>query len=102
MLYKNIPAAETQLFSKLVLDYIQGNEFVKPFYTYTPVLSSFDEIFANRPFEASKRIVLTEVLEQQYAQLGVTQKEAKLVFANIEKLKDSLDTYITNIEERQR
>ncbi len=92
MLYKNIPAAETQLFSKLVLDYIQGNEFVKQFYSYIPVLSSFDEVIANRNFEASKRTVLTEVLEQQYAQLGITQKEAKLVFGNIEKLKDS-NTY---------
>ncbi len=92
MLYKNIPAAETQLFSKLVLDYIQANAFVKSFYTYTPLLSSFDEVIPSRNFDVSKRLVLAEVLEQQYVQLGISRKEAKLVFDNIEKLKET-NTY---------
>jgi bacillithiol biosynthesis cysteine-adding enzyme BshC len=92
VLYKNIPAAETKLFSKLVLDYIQGKDFVKSFYNYPPVLSSFDEVFPNRHFDSTKRSLLREVLLEQYAKSGISQKDAKLVYENIEQLKDS-NTY---------
>lgn len=88
MLYKNIPAADAKLFSKLVLDYIEGNPSVSPFYRYRPVISSFDEVITNRQFESSKRAVLVDVLQQQYAGIGASKKDSKRVFENIQKLSE--------------
>lgn len=92
MLYKNIPAAEAKLFSKLVFDYIEGNPRVSPFYKYRPVIKSFDEVIKNRAFDSSKRAVLVDVLLEQYAKIGASVKNAKLVFENIQKLKEE-NTY---------
>lgn len=95
MLYKNIPIADTKLYNKLVLHYTQQEDTVKPFYRYAPVMSSFAEVIANRTFEQNKRDVLVDVLKSQYAQIGVEPKQAKEVFANIEKLKDPTTFTVT-------
>ncbi len=89
MLYKNIPIAATGQYSKLVLDYIQQHEAVKPFYRYTPSMQTFAEVIQNRQFEQSKRDVLVDTLLKQYAAIGVDKKQAKAVFANIESLRDT-------------
>jgi bacillithiol synthase len=89
LLYKNIPIANTGQYTKLVLDYVQQHDAVKPFYQYPPTMQAFGEVIANRSFEQSKREVLVATLLKQYAEIGVNPKQAKAVFANIESLKDS-------------
>ncbi len=89
MLYKNIPLAQTNLYSKIVLDYVHQKDDLKPFYRYLPVMGSFDEIIADRVFEQNKRDVLVATLRSQYAEIGIDKKQAKQVFANIESLKDT-------------
>jgi bacillithiol biosynthesis cysteine-adding enzyme BshC len=89
LLYKNIPLAQTNLYSKLVLDYVHQKDELKPFYHHLPAMNSFNEIIANRVFEQSKRDVLTDTLLKQYAEIGIDKKQAKAVFANIESLKDT-------------
>jgi bacillithiol biosynthesis cysteine-adding enzyme BshC len=89
LVYKNIPLAETHLYSKLVLDYVHQKEELKPFYQYTPTMSSFDEVIANSDFNQEKRTVLVGSLLQQYDEIGIDKKHAKSVFANIESLKET-------------
>ncbi len=89
MLYKNIPLAQTNLYSKLVLDYVHQKDELKSFYRYLPVMGSFDSIIANREFAQTKRNVLVDTLLKQYAEIGIDPKQAKKVFANIESLKET-------------
>jgi bacillithiol synthase len=89
LLYKNIPIASTGQYSKLVMDYVQQHETVKPFYRYAPSMQSFGEVIQNRSFDQSKRDVLVETLLKQYGEIGITPKQAKAVFANIESLRDT-------------
>jgi bacillithiol synthase len=86
VLHKNIPIAATGLYNKLVLHYTQQHEALKPFYLYAPVMSSFAEVIANRTFEQHKRDVLVEVLQTQYAKIGIERKQSAAVFANIDAL----------------
>jgi bacillithiol biosynthesis cysteine-adding enzyme BshC len=89
MLHKSIPFENTGLYSKIILDYIRQADTIKPFFEYAPSMDSFREVMGNRKFTQQKRDVLVEALLKQYAEIGVTAKQAKTLFANIEALKDS-------------
>lgn len=86
MIYKQIPLAQTGQFSKLVLDYINGSDAVKPFYRFAPVMSAFDEVISKRNYDADTRSILTTELAEQYAQLGISRKQAPKVFENLDLL----------------
>lgn len=88
MLHKNIPISETGLYSKLVLDYVQQKEDVKPFYEYAPEMAALKTVITNRKFDPAKREILVKTLLKQYAELGIDRKQAKAVFANIDVLSD--------------
>ena len=45
---QTIPYASTNLFSKIVLDYLQGENVLKPFYTATPDLDAIQQAIAQK------------------------------------------------------
>lgn len=86
ILHKNVPLIETGLVNKLVADYIQQKEEVKPFYQYAPEMGSFGELISSKQFDQLKRNVLVDVLLEQYEHIGIKRKQAEPVFANIDAL----------------
>ncbi|MFC6996982.1 bacillithiol biosynthesis cysteine-adding enzyme BshC [Rufibacter roseus] len=77
-----IDYSTTGAFSSLVLDYLNRDSKLKPFYAYFPEISSFSEAIEKRNFPQAQRQVLVEELKKQYE--GVEIPEA--VQANIDAL----------------
>ena len=71
---------KTGQFSKFFLDYIEGKESLKPFYTHSPKLESFRAAIDAKNFPQENRAVLHQTLQKQYA--GVEVSDA--VSGNIE------------------
>ncbi|MDA0314856.1 MAG: bacillithiol biosynthesis cysteine-adding enzyme BshC [Bacteroidetes bacterium] len=57
---------KTGQFSTFFLDYLEGKESLRPFYSHLPNLESFGEAIKAKQFSAAKRQTLVEVLESQY------------------------------------
>lgn len=74
--------SETGFFSKLILDYLDGQNALAPFYQYPPALEPFHEIIQAKQEEPADRTVLPEVLKFQYG--------ADLLSPALESLIDSL------------
>jgi len=87
---KYISYQQTNSFSPIVLDYIQGNETLKPFYKYPTNLSGFASAIKDRPVLANRQ-VLVDVLKKQYANI----QSSALVRSNIELLADEKTFTIT-------
>ncbi len=73
---------KTGQFSRFFLDYIEGKESLRPFYSHLPKLESFRDAIAAKDFPQENRSVLHGALLKQYA--GVEQGEP--VSKNIESL----------------
>lgn len=84
MILKEIPLAKTEMFPKIVLDYLSGNDFLKQFYSYSPDLYSFGEAIKKRNFSSQSRENLVSVLLDQYSSIGINDEK---VLANIHSLK---------------
>ncbi len=62
-----IPYHKTGYFSDLIVDYLQQNEKVKPFYNHFPNQEGFlNQILEKQGFSTDNREVLANVLEEQY------------------------------------
>jgi len=68
---------KTGQFSKFFLDYLEGKEPLRSFYSHLPNLESFDAAIKAKQFSASKRQILVEVLESQYAGLPLSPLAAQ-------------------------
>jgi bacillithiol biosynthesis cysteine-adding enzyme BshC len=62
---KYISYQDTHSFSKLVLDYVNDEEFLKRFYSFRPDLEGLEKAIEARDFKGD-RAVLVDVLNQQY------------------------------------
>ncbi len=82
---------ETGLFSKLMVDYVEGNPKLDPFYAQPPTLKGFKKAIKDKLFNAEFRLTLVEVLKDQYARLDTSEK----VKENIEALGDSKTFTVT-------
>ena len=91
VLLSKIPFADTHSFSKAFLDYIGGEEVLKPFYTALPNLENFGKQLENRNFPTAHRSVLADTLNKQYQGLEISELTGK----NIEALKDEKTFTIT-------
>lgn len=69
---KYISYQDTHSFSKLVLDYVNDDPFLKPFYSYRPDLDGLNEAFESRDFKGN-RTELVQVLNEQYQTIKVNQ-----------------------------
>lgn len=73
---------QTGQFSQFFLDYINGKKELKPFFTHTPKLESFQQAIEQKTFSAGNRKVLVDALHSQYA----NQEVSNAVSSNIESL----------------
>lgn len=89
-----IPFRKTGYFSKLICDYLEENEKVKPFYHRYPTLKNFREQIKEKAanYNPAFRPVLSKALSEQYSNLAAS--EATL--ANIKALaEDNTFTVVT-------
>lgn len=71
----NIALSETGQFSKLIIDYINKNTALQPFYKYQPTLEAFQHAILERSKETLNRQVLVEVLKEQYKRAEINGVE---------------------------
>lgn len=74
-----IPLAETGQFSKLIVDYINGDSSLRPFYTYEPKMESFKKVIGDKSKELINRGVLVEVLKGQYQKSNIKNPNLDLL-----------------------
>lgn len=67
---KYISYQETHSFSKLVLDYVNDDPFLKSFYSHRPDLKGLKQAFETRNFQGN-RAELVEVLTRQYQHINI-------------------------------
>jgi bacillithiol synthase len=60
--------AQTAYFSKLILDYLEGNSSLRSFYTHAPKLKAFKMAMDVKREQNINRELLVEVIEEQYKQ----------------------------------
>ncbi|HRD42822.1 MAG TPA: bacillithiol biosynthesis BshC, partial [Ferruginibacter sp.] len=78
----SIPYRQTKSFSKLAVDYVEGADALKPFYTYAPNLHGIKEAIAQRKKYKVNRQGLVTQLQSQYSGKSLSPKAT----ANIEQL----------------
>src|SRR5438105_3270679 len=79
---QHIPYNQTNSFSKLILDYLDGASALQPFYRHRPKLQGIQESIRQRQQYNTNRAVLVDVLKQQYA----SHETSPAVQANINAL----------------
>ena len=83
-----LPYRQTNRFTKIILDYLDRAEDLKPFYCHPPSLQGIQNAIAERQKFSTNREILAEQLKKQYS--GVERKDA--VERNIQALL-SKDTF---------
>jgi len=61
----------------LILDYINGDDALRKFYTYKPKLDSFKQIIEDNSKENTNRALLVQVLNKQYANITYCELQKK-------------------------
>lgn len=82
---QHISYNHTNSFSKLVLDYLQDADSVRPFYSHKPNLEGIKANLAERKRFSTNRQVLVQVLKEQYAALQpsvAVQKNIEVLLAD--------------------
>ena len=82
---------KTGQFSSFFLDYIEGKDALRPFYTHLPAIESFQEAISAKQFSIEKRNQLVEVLQHQYE--GLPMQES--VQQNITALREETTFTVT-------
>ena len=68
---RSVSYQQTGYFSRLVTDYLNGNTFLKNFYTHPVSLEGIESAIENRERFHTNRVLLSEILEKQYESLSV-------------------------------
>ena len=68
-----IELSKTGQFSSFFLDYIQGKEELKPFYSHSPKIESFKDAISAKSFSPQKREVLVNALTRQFQGVELTE-----------------------------
>ncbi len=77
-----VKLSDTKQFSKLIVDYVNGEQALRKFYAYSPALSSFKQVIEDKSKEKINRKLLVEVLTEQYERIGIT--DYKLQITNLQ------------------
>jgi len=82
-----IPFQQTGYFSKLICDYLDQKEALKPFFNHFPKIKNFEAqvIEKGANYDSAKRTILANALQSQYANFETSE----LTQEHIESLKDS-------------
>jgi bacillithiol biosynthesis cysteine-adding enzyme BshC len=68
-----VALSKTGQFSSFFLDYLNGKEELKPFYSHLPQLESFKAAIESKQFPKASRIVLSATLARQYQGLEISE-----------------------------
>ncbi len=68
-----VALSQTGQFSQFFLDYIEGKEELKRFYSLPPAMGSFGEAIKRKSFPKAKRSILVQVLQKQYQGLDLSE-----------------------------
>lgn len=79
---RHIPYSQTNAFSKVVLDYLEGNKDMASFYSFPPSLEGIKNAVAAKKEHSVNRPLLVNVLEKQYS----TVPHSEAVQNNIQSL----------------
>ncbi len=79
------PYRETGYYTKIILDYLQGETALEPFYSHSVSIRGIKAAIQARKNFATNRKLLVEVLEKHYSSQTPTEKQLR----NIEQLNDS-------------
>lgn len=82
---------ETGLFSKLIVDYVEGKSELSPFYAAPPTIKGFKQAIENKDFSKGNRDTLVEVLNDQYSNIDTSSQ----VKENIDSLRDDKTFTVT-------
>ena len=78
-------------FSKMFLDYIEGQDALNEFYEWKPKIESFQSAITNKAFSPAKRKTLVDALERQYDGLTCVSKLSE----NIQSLSEARTFTVT-------
>ena len=73
-----INLSDTKQFSRLISDYINGEESLRKFYSYKPSADSFKQAIEDKSKETINRKLLVEVINEQYAKTGITNQQSTI------------------------
>lgn len=71
----NIALSETGQFSRLIIDYISKNNALRNFYTYEPLIDSFQQVIEDRNKKSLNRDLLVEAFKEQYNRAGISGRD---------------------------
>ena len=72
----HLPYEQTGYFSKIVIDYLKGDEGLKPFYAHPPTADGIKAAIEERKKYPTDRKLLVTQLQQQYAGMELNEKLA--------------------------
>ena len=76
-----LPYRQTNHFTKIILDYLDHSESLKPFYAHPTSLQGIQKAITNRQNFSTNRKVLVEELKKQYADVKTTNEVQKNIEA---------------------
>lgn len=74
-----IPLSRTGQFSKLMIDYINKDDSLRPFYKYLPTIDSFKQAIEDKSKDKMNRELLVKVLNEQYTRSKISSPNIKLL-----------------------
>src|SRR6187551_2414687 len=77
----HLPYNQTHAFGKIVLDYLNGSENLKPFYSLQPSVKSIEKTLQRKKQQTVNRQKLVEVLQTQYQTVPVKDEVKKNIEA---------------------
>ena len=81
---KTVPFQQTGYFSRVITDYLKGNEFLRQFYEHPVSFSGIEAAVEQRKHFATDRALLVKTLEEQYRGLSIQDSVVK----NLQSLSD--------------
>jgi len=77
----HIPFKKTGFFSKTMLDYLEKNEAIQPFYNNFPHISGFHNQIEEKQklFRLQSRLVLVDALKSQYKNFNISKKTSEYI-----------------------
>jgi bacillithiol biosynthesis cysteine-adding enzyme BshC len=77
----HLPYNQTHAFGKIVLDYLNGSENLKPFYSFEPSVKNIEETIQRKKQQTVNRQKLVDVLQDQYQAIPATDEVKKNIEA---------------------
>lgn len=79
----HISYRQTNAFTKIVLDYLEGAKELKPFYSFMPTIEGFQNAIKKKKEQSVDRNTLVEILRQQYQNISTPEvkKNIDLLFS---------------------